>query len=139
MRLVFDCNVLVRALLDDSSFSGLALEKAESTSSILLISNPVLAETIEVITRPKFDRYILLEIRKLFLEEYELRGLKVNITKQINVCRDPDDDKYLDLALSGNADCIITNDPDLLILNPFENILIITPKEFLDRFEKPNS
>ncbi len=131
MRLIFDCNVLVRALLDDSSFSGQALEKAES--STLLISIPVLAETIEVITRPKFDRYISIGVRKLFLEEYELRSLKIEIIKQIKACRDPNDDKYLELALNGNADYIITNDPDLLILHPFEKIPIITPKEFLEQ------
>ena len=39
---------------------------------------------------------------------------------------------YLELALFGKADCIITGDPDLLVLHPFENIPIITPKEFLD-------
>ena len=50
----------------------------------------------------------------------------------VTICRDPDDDMYLELALSGKADCIITGDPDLLVLNPFENIPIITPKEFLD-------
>ncbi len=133
MRLVFDCNVLVRALLDDSSFSGHALEKAESTSCTLLISNPVLAEAIEVITRPKFDRYISIDLIKLFLEEYKLRGLKIKITRQVKACRDPNDDKYLELAFSGNADCIIINDPDLLALNPFENIPIISPKDFLDR------
>jgi uncharacterized protein len=41
---------------------------------------------------------------------------------------------YLELALSGKADCIVTGDTDLLVLNPFENIPIITPKEFLDRY-----
>jgi hypothetical protein len=41
---------------------------------------------------------------------------------------------YLELALSGKADCIITNDDDLLVLHPFEKIPIITPKEFLERF-----
>ena len=134
MRLVFDCNVLVRALLDDSSFSGQALEKAESASSTLFISTPVLSEAIEVFMRPKFDRYIPIGVRQLFLEEYELLGVKVKITNEVKACRDPDDDKYLELALNGNADCVITNDPDLLILNPFESIPIISPKEFLERY-----
>ena len=84
--------------------------------------------------RPKFDRYIPIDVRQLFLEEYELLGVKVKITKEVKACRDPDDDKYLELALNGNADCVITNDPDLLILNPFESIPIISPKEFLERY-----
>jgi len=49
------------------------------------------------------------------------------------MCRDPKDDMYLELALSGNADCIVTGDPDLQILNPFKNIPIISPKEFLEK------
>jgi putative PIN family toxin of toxin-antitoxin system len=134
MRLVFDCNVLIRALLNEYSFSGLALKKAESDNATLLRSIPVLAETIEVITRPKFDQYIPNEQRRLFLEEYELRTVQIKITTTIKICRDPDDDKYLELALSGQADCIITNDPDLLVLNPFQNILILSPKDFIDRF-----
>jgi predicted nucleic acid-binding protein len=56
---------------------------------------------------------------------------------KVNVCRDQDDNKYLELALSGKADCIVTGDPDLQILNPFDGILIISPKEFLDRFAGP--
>jgi uncharacterized protein len=58
----------------------------------------------------------------------------VEIIVRIKLCRDAKDDKYLELALSGKADCIISNDEDLLVLNPFENIPIITPKEFLDRY-----
>jgi len=79
MRLVFDCNVLVRALLDDSSFSGHALEKAESTSCTLLISNPVLAEAIEVITRPKFDRYISIDLINCSLKNINYADSKLKL------------------------------------------------------------
>jgi predicted nucleic acid-binding protein len=41
---------------------------------------------------------------------------------------------YLELALSGNADCIITGDPDLQAQHPFEKIPIISPKEFLEKY-----
>jgi putative PIN family toxin of toxin-antitoxin system len=53
---------------------------------------------------------------------------------EITECRDPKDNKFLELAIAGNAECIVTGDKDLLELNPFRNIQIITPKEFLDRF-----
>jgi uncharacterized protein len=55
-----------------------------------------------------------------------------NIT--IKACRDPKDDMYLELSVIGQAEAIITNDKDLLVLHPFENILIITPKEFLSLY-----
>jgi len=84
--------------------------------------------------RPKFDRYVSNEIRQLFFEEVKPLCLNIEITERVKLCRDPKDDIYLELALSGKADCIITGDKDLLVLNPFENIPIITPLEFLNRF-----
>ncbi|WP_079680589.1 putative toxin-antitoxin system toxin component, PIN family [Planktothrix sp. PCC 11201] len=51
--------------------------------------------------------------------------------KSIEECRDPKDNKYLELAVSGNADYIITGDKDLLVLNPFRAISIITVDQFL--------
>jgi putative PIN family toxin of toxin-antitoxin system len=134
MRIVFDSNVLIRALLNEYSFSGLALNRSELVNVDWIISNATLAEAIEVVMRPKFDRYLSLWVRQLFLEEYELKASKVPITIEIKVCRDPKDNMYLELALSGKADCIITNDEDLLSLHPFENISIITQKEYLEKF-----
>lgn len=134
MRIVFDCNVLIRALLNEYSFSGQALNRCELLNADLLISTPTLTEAIEVVMRPKFDKYLSLAIRQQFLEEYEATASEVRIITQIKACRDPKDDMYLELALSGQADCIITNDEDLLVLNPFENIPIITPKEFLEKY-----
>jgi len=58
----------------------------------------------------------------------------VEVTNSISICRDPKDNMYLELALSGNAACIVTGDSDLLVLHPFENILIFTPNYFLDKF-----
>jgi predicted nucleic acid-binding protein len=50
--------------------------------------------------------------------------------KKIVVCRDVKDNKFLELAVSGNADIIITGDQDLLVLNPFQDIKITTPENF---------
>jgi uncharacterized protein len=52
----------------------------------------------------------------------------------IDLCRDPKDNKFLELAVSGNADFIITGDEDLLVLNTFRNIEIISVNDFLIRF-----
>jgi predicted nucleic acid-binding protein len=51
------------------------------------------------------------------------------------VCRDPDDDKLLEIAVAGNADCLVTGDQDLLILHPFQGVPIITPAAFLEAVE----
>ncbi|MEJ0055269.1 MAG: putative toxin-antitoxin system toxin component, PIN family [Bacteroidota bacterium] len=133
MRLVFDSNVLISALLFGSSIPAKALLCVKSANANLLISKAVFAELFEVTMRPKFDKYVSKEIRQSFLIELLFISTKVEIFSCVRLCRDPKDDKYLDLALSGKADSIISGDPDLLVLNPFENIAIITPKEFLDR------
>ena len=53
------------------------------------------------------------------------------MNEQINECRDPKDNKYLELALSGQAECIVTGDDDLLVLNSWRGIEILTVQEFL--------
>ena len=57
----------------------------------------------------------------------------IEINKTIVVCRDPKDDKLLELAVCGDADFLVTGDKDLLVLNPFRGVEIITPREFFDK------
>jgi uncharacterized protein len=61
------------------------------------------------------------------------RGL-VSITENITVCRDEKDNQFLELAVSGNANLIVTGDMDLLVLSPFQVVEIVTPDMFIDRF-----
>ncbi|MFQ5771845.1 MAG: putative toxin-antitoxin system toxin component, PIN family [bacterium] len=49
----------------------------------------------------------------------------------MRICRDPKDDKYLELAVSGGAKFIVSGDKDLLALNSFREISILTPEQFL--------
>lgn len=58
------------------------------------------------------------------------RAHPVEIGRQIQVCRNPDDDKFLGLALSGNADVVISGDHDLLVLHPFRDMSILSPDAF---------
>ncbi len=54
----------------------------------------------------------------------------------IEICRDPDDNKFLEIAIDGKADHIISGDKDLLALNPFQGIPIIKPADFIALLEK---
>lgn len=73
-----------------------------------------------------------LEERERFLEALVREAELVEITEEIYVCRDPKDDQILELAVNGKASCIVTGDQDLLVLNPFRRIPIVTPAEFLN-------
>lgn len=98
------------------------------------LSVPVLEELNDVLSREKFQRYILSDDREVFLEAFIDRTVIIDTVEQILDCRDPKDNKFLELAVSGKADCIVSGDDDLLILNPFRGIEILSPDEFLKRF-----
>jgi putative PIN family toxin of toxin-antitoxin system len=68
--------------------------------------------------RQKFDRFVLREQRDDFLEALVERSIWVDVVEKVQECRDPKDDKILELALNGGADYIISGDQDLLVLNP---------------------
>ena len=61
-------------------------------------------------------------------------GLNIPVTKEVKVCRDPNDDMFLSLALATQANCIITEDKDMLVMNPFEQIPIVSISDFLRHF-----
>ena len=85
-----------------------------------------------MLNRPRFDRYVTREELDEFLMAFMGEAELVEITERVEVCRDPKDDQILELAVSGNADCIVTgDDDDLLTLNPFRGIATITPADFL--------
>lgn len=134
MRFVFDTNVIVSAVLLAGSIPRQAFDKGLDEGTIL-ISIPVLLELAEVLSRKKLDKYLLEEERMRFLialiKEVEL----VEVTEVVTDCRDNKDNKFLELAVSGKADCVISGDEDLLTLNPFRAIPILTPREFLYSFK----
>lgn len=130
-RWVIDTNVLISRLLLPSGVAARAVDHALARG-VLLVSDATLSELATVLSRRKFDRYVTVAEREKFI--FLLGGVArcVTITTPIVMCRDPRDDKFLQLALSGNADAIVTGDADLLALNPFHGIAIVTPAEFLD-------
>ena len=86
---------------------------------------------MEVVGREKFDkpRYLSREVRRFAAREL----VQAAVTEHIRVCRDPGDDIFLELAVSGHADVIISGDKDLLALDPFRGISIVTPLDFLQQ------
>jgi uncharacterized protein len=130
---IFDTNTLLSALFDETSVPAMALKKAR-LHNVLLISEPVKKEYREVFFRSKFDKYISVSTRIEFIENIIAHSFPVNITEEVSECRDPKDDKWLSLAASAKADCIITGDKDLLVLHPFRNIPVLNAAEFLKSF-----
>ncbi len=130
MRLVFDTNVIVSAALLAGSVPRKAFDKALDEGTIL-ISASVLLELAEVLSRKKLDKYLLKEERMRFLVALLKETELIEVTVAITDCRDVKDNRLLELGVSARADYIISGDEDLLVLNPFRGIPILTPREFL--------
>jgi putative PIN family toxin of toxin-antitoxin system len=128
---VFDTNVIVSALLFEDSVPGRAFFHALDSGKVLQ-SRETLQELQEVLGRKKFNKYLTPEERDAFLVRLTRTAVVVDTAEPIRACRDPKDDKVLELAVAGGASGIITGDDDLLALNPFRDIPILTPARFLE-------
>ena len=130
-RYVFDTNVTISAALFEHSPPGQAFLAALSRGE-LVISAATFAELVEVLGRKKFDRYLTDAERQEFLVKLVRAAVVVDVAEEIRACRDPKDDKFLEVAVSGWATVIVTGDGDLLVLHPYRGIPILSPTQFLE-------
>lgn len=132
LRLVVDTNVLISRLLLPRSLAARAVDLA-IIEGRLLVSEATLSELARVLARPKFDRYVDIRDRQEFIRHLGTLVETVTILQRLQACRDPKDDMFLDVAINGRAGAIITGDADLLALDPFMGIRIVTPAAWLER------
>ena len=132
-RAVVDTNVLISAALRAEGQPRRVLDVIRRCNGVLLFSDETSRELRSRLRRPKFDRYVSQTIRAVYLAQLMVVSEWVSITNAKLGCRDPDDDKFLETALIGDADCIITGDRDLLEMSPFHGISILSPSDFLNR------
>src|SRR6266850_6168821 len=124
LRFVFDTNVLISATLFKGSVPRQAVDSARRIGKVIM-SWPTMAELQEVLARKRFDKYISEDERMLFLEVLALDVVPIEIIETVTDCRDPKDNKFLEVAVNGYADSIVSGDGDLLVLNPFRDIPIV--------------
>jgi putative PIN family toxin of toxin-antitoxin system len=128
MRVVVDTNVFISAALKESSWPGMVIRWLDEHGG-LLKSTVTEDQLVEVLRRPyfasKLPQFYLDRVRRM-LATAEM----VTIVDRITACRDPTDDKFLELAVNGRAEMIVTGDLDLLVLHPFRDIAIIAPIAF---------
>ena len=135
MRVVVDTNVVVSALLFGASVPGSAFVRVLDRGTILT-SRSFVRELDDVLRRAKFDQYLSREDRDRFLEALIRESELVDISETVKACRDPEDDRILELAVNGSADFVITGDADLLAMDPFRGTRIVTPADFLHQNER---
>src|SRR4051794_23805120 len=131
-RVVIDTNVLISSLFFSTTTPARTVERVVTTAQ-LVATTETLRELIETVLLPKFDRYVRRERREALLQRVASVVEIVEVLQHIRASRDPKDDKFLDAAVNGRADVIVTGDRDLLDLNPFRRIAIVTPAQYLNR------
>ena len=129
---VFDTSTLIGCCLTRQGRPAEALAYALRNFTVA-VSSSTKAEAVEVFKRDKFDAWKSPQDRMAFLNGFLSATKEFPVTEQVNDCRDPKDNKFLELALAAKAIMIVSSDSDLLVLNPYRNIEILTPADFLLR------
>lgn len=133
MRLILDTNILVSAFVFKSESANNVVRVAVKKHA-LLFSESTFKELKSTLLKQKFAEITELPTIKNFIYNLARIGEFIEPKIEITECRDPKDNKFLELAVAGNADCIVTGDKDLLVLNPFRGIKIVSPSDFLIQF-----
>lgn len=149
-RAVFDCNVLLQAILSSRGPAGKLLDAAKERKFTLFISAYVIGELRDVASRPKVQRKYRLspEIVERFCRDLVGHATIVDFVPHVfDFPRDPDDAHYIDLAVVVNARLVVSRDQDLLSLRDpstmegqdfaarFPGLEILTPSEALRRLD----
>lgn len=130
LRVVVDTNVVVSAaLFADSTPARCARHILRHGR--MIVSEDILEEYIEVLSRPRLRRYIEEDLRDSLLESIAINSDLIEPGNPARLCRDPRDDKFLAAAIQGNASCLLTGDSDLLELNGIQGLQILDPATFL--------
>jgi len=135
LRVVIDTNVLLSGLLWHGA-PHVLLERVRAGTLGLVSSPAILGELENVIARPKFDVILARSNTSREIALAELRQLAEVIEPprlDTPVCRDPDDDAVLALALAAQVDLIVSGDDDLIAITRFQGIPISTPAQVNER------
>lgn len=133
LRVVLDANLLLSAVLLGGK-PGQALDLWRRGEFELAISPELLAEfSGKLRYKFAFPEDLIAEWEAIF-NERAVQSLPDYTTK---VCRDPDDDKLLDLATAVGATYLVTGDDDLLTLKEYEHVRIVKPAAFLKEWQQP--
>ena len=132
-RVVIDTNIHVSAALIEDSTPARARNHALQHGRLIGTAETI-DELVARLRSSKFDRYTSRAVREILIHRLQAVVDIVPVTQRIRACRDPRDDKFLEAAINGRASISITGDRDLLALNPFQGIVILSPSDYLAHF-----
>lgn len=131
IKIILDTNVWISFLIT-KSMKGID-KLIFNERVILLFSDELMTEFIDVTGREKLKRYFTKEDIASLIDLIDEYGEIVKVKSQVDICRDKEDNFLLSLAKDGKADYLITGDKDLLVIDIFGKTKIITLTEFLEK------
>jgi putative PIN family toxin of toxin-antitoxin system len=133
IRAVVDTNILIRSLIKPQGTVGPIISRLRDGDYTLVYSAPLVDELVAKLSLPRIQvkYHIRLEEIEALVALIVLQGEKVIPTRKVRVCRDPKDDMFIEAALAGEAQVVVTGDDDLLTLKEFETVRFVTPRAFL--------
>ncbi len=130
MKIVLDTNVIIDGIKDDYSYEKQIIDAVRKGEIEAFANHQTLRENKLIMRRlienPEYEN----EINNLFSQINQV----VN-RKQINIVRDPEDNKILESAVEAEADYLVTRDNDLLSLEKYQEVEIVTPSQFWVRYK----
>ena len=136
IKAVIDTNIFISGLIKSPSCREI-IRALEQDKFVVVISPEIISELIGVINRPKFKGIINQKVASKIVYALKSQALLVKPSVKIDVIKaDPDDNMFLEAAITAKANVIVSMDRHLLALTTFRNIPIILPEEFLRRLRR---
>jgi putative PIN family toxin of toxin-antitoxin system len=135
-KVVIDTNVLVSSLIQRNYPNFIITELFIEDRFQLCISDELMAEYYDVLTRPKFAKFHEFFIRaESLLVDIEAKAIKYDPTIKLELITDVDDNKILELADESKADFIITGNTTDFTFPVYKNTKIVTPKAYWENYK----
>jgi hypothetical protein len=131
MRVVLDTNIVVSYLLTQGKTLSRIIDHWEQGSFVVLISPAMLAELKDVLPRPRLRRTMSADPKALLeVLEHDAEQVPGELVLS-GVCRDPKDDIFIACAVEGRADVLVSGDDDLLVLDNYQGVQMMSPASFV--------
>lgn len=130
---VLDTNVLISAALSAQGAPHQLVQEVLQ-QGCLVFSESSFAELRTRLHRPKFDRYLSLDMRQALLHDFGASARWVDPGTITAYCRDPDDDVFIATALAAGLQCLVSGDKDLLQSPLPPGFSVLSPAQALKQY-----
>jgi putative PIN family toxin of toxin-antitoxin system len=129
-KMILDTNLWISFLIS-KKFNSID-NLIENKKITLIFSDELISEFVEVVNRPKFEKYFSKNDIEKILDYFDQYGKLIKVKSDIKICRDEKDNFLLNLSIDSKADYLITGDNDLLVLEKIERTKIMNFTDFIE-------